>query len=96
LPVSGAKVWKHYLKRQGITDFEKTEILDYKQCFFLGLEAEKIKGSKNQQYNYGYDDERGDYNVVLKDQIAYRYELLDFLGKGSFGQALKCYDHKTG
>lgn len=27
--------------------------------------------------------------------MAYRYEVLDFLGKGSFGQALKCYDYKT-
>jgi dual specificity tyrosine-phosphorylation-regulated kinase 2/3/4 len=26
----------------------------------------------------------------------YRYEVLDMLGKGSFGQVAKCYDHKTG
>jgi dual specificity tyrosine-phosphorylation-regulated kinase 2/3/4 len=46
-------------------------------------------------YNFGYDDERGDYNVVLRDHLAYRYEVLEFLGKGSFGQAIKCYDYKT-
>ena len=63
--------------------------------FFLGLGAEKINGSKFNQFNFGYDDERGDYNVVLKDHLAYRFEVIDFLGKGSFGQALKCYDHKT-
>jgi dual specificity tyrosine-phosphorylation-regulated kinase 2/3/4 len=34
--------------------------------------------------------------VVLKDHVAYRFEVLDFLGKGSFGQALKCMDHATG
>jgi len=33
--------------------------------------------------------------VVLGDQIAFRFQVLDFLGKGSFGQALKCFDHKT-
>ena len=33
--------------------------------------------------------------MVLKDHIAYRFEVLDFLGKGSFGQALKCIDHVT-
>jgi len=31
----------------------------------------------------------------LQDHIAYRFEVVDFLGKGSFGQALKCVDHKT-
>jgi dual specificity tyrosine-phosphorylation-regulated kinase 2/3/4 len=51
----------------------------------LGIGAEKIKGSKNLQYNYGFDDERGDYNVVIKDHIAYRFEVISFLGKGSFG-----------
>ena len=30
------------------------------------------------------------------DHIGYRYEVLKFLGKGSFGTALQCIDHKTG
>ena len=30
----------------------------------------------------------------MHDHIVYRYEVQEFLGKGSFGQALKCYDHK--
>jgi len=36
-------------------------------------------------FNYGYDDDQGDYNAVTKDHIAYRYEVLDSLGSGSFG-----------
>lgn len=32
---------------------------------------------------------------VLHDHIAYRYEVLEVIGKGSFGQVLKCLDHKT-
>jgi dual specificity tyrosine-phosphorylation-regulated kinase 2/3/4 len=33
--------------------------------------------------------------VVMNDHLAYRYEVQGLLGKGSFGQALKCYDYKT-
>lgn len=33
---------------------------------------------------------------MLGDHLAFRFEVLDFLGKGSFGQAIKCLDHKTG
>jgi dual specificity tyrosine-phosphorylation-regulated kinase 2/3/4 len=46
--------------------------------------------------NFGYDDERGDYNIVEGDHLAYRYEVVDLLGKGSFGQVVRCVDHKTG
>ena len=28
-------------------------------------------------YNYGYDDENGDYKTVLKDHIGYRFEVLE-------------------
>ena len=33
-----------------------------------------------------YDDEWGDYRMVVGDHIGYRFEILSRLGKGSFGQ----------
>ena len=36
-------------------------------------------------YNYGYDDDQGDYKTVTKDHIGYRYEVIEFIGQGSFG-----------
>ncbi len=84
-PLTAGKALKYFQNQ--MSDFEKGEILDYKQIYFMGLEAAKIKGSPflRSSQNYGYDDERGDYHVVMKDHIAYRYEVLEFLGKGSFG-----------
>ena len=52
------------------------------------------KEKKEYLHNYGFDDEKGDYNIVIGDHIAYRYEIFDFLGKGSFGTAIGCIDHK--
>ena len=78
-----------------LTDYEKGEILDFKEVYFVGPKARKIKGSPLNEFNFGYDDERGDYLVQMHDHMAYRFEVVDFLGKGSFGQALKCWDHKN-
>ena len=78
-----------------MTEFERTEIMDYKQVWFLGLDGEKIEAGPHLNYNYGFDDERGDYKTVMKDHLGFRFAVLGTLGRGSFGQALKCLDHKT-
>ena len=58
--------------------------------------SSQIKDSKEEIYNHnhGYDDDKGDYKIVVGDHIGYRYEIVEFLGKGSFGTALRCIDHK--
>ncbi|KAK2739966.1 hypothetical protein FQN57_006285 [Myotisia sp. PD_48] len=86
------------LKVATLNIFERGEIIDYKEIYFCGThKAKKHVGDLNSQSaNFGYDDERGDYNIVIGDHIAYRYEIVDVLGKGSFGQVVRCVDHKTG
>jgi len=80
--------------------FEKGEVIDYKDgVYFCGSKtAKKHVGdiSAAGTTNFGYDDERGDYNIVTGDHLAYRYEIIDVLGKGSFGQVVRCIDHKLG
>ncbi|KAI9810438.1 MAG: hypothetical protein M1826_003607 [Phylliscum demangeonii] len=78
--------------------FERGEIVDYKDVYFCGTQnAKKHVGDLNAQAtNFGYDDDRGDYKIVHGDHLAYRYEIIDLLGKGSFGQVVRCVDHKNG
>jgi dual specificity tyrosine-phosphorylation-regulated kinase 2/3/4 len=78
--------------------FERGEIIDYKEVYFCGTRnAKKHVGDLDHSTNnFGYDDDRGDYNIVMGDHLAYRYEVVDMLGKGSFGQVVRCVDHKTG
>lgn len=86
------------LQMVNLNIFERGEIIDYKEIYFCGTKnAKKHVGDLNAQTaNFGYDDDRGDYNIVFGDHLAYRYEVVDLLGKGSFGQVVRCVDHKTG
>lgn len=45
--------------------------------------------------NYGFDNESQEYIVMANEHIAYRYEIIKKLGKGSFGIVLRVLDHKT-
>ncbi|KAH6844997.1 hypothetical protein B0I37DRAFT_378901 [Chaetomium sp. MPI-CAGE-AT-0009] len=78
--------------------YERGEIVDYKDVYFCGTQnAAKVIGDpQSDSLNFGYDDERGDYTIVPGDHLSYRYEIIDVLGKGSFGQVVRCIDHKTG
>lgn len=80
--------------------FERQEIQEYDEIYFVGPYAKKIQApaagsSQQSSNNHGYDDERGDYMIIRQDHLAYRYEILEELGRGSFGQVVKCFDHKT-
>jgi dual specificity tyrosine-phosphorylation-regulated kinase 2/3/4 len=88
--VKGLKTAAKYL-----TDFEMTEIDEFEQVYFLCDNDSKIKPSKLERLvNNGFDDEEGYYRIQTGDHIGYRFELLEVIGKGAFGQVIKCLDHK--
>jgi len=78
-----------------LSEFEKGEILQYRQIYFVGSKAEKVNAGPWHEFNNGYDDDKGNYKIITSDQVAYRYEIIDSLGKGSFGNVLKWWDHKN-
>ncbi|KAF6778264.1 hypothetical protein AHF37_02335 [Paragonimus kellicotti] len=90
-PEMAMKLYVHKL-----TAFEHHEIFSYPQVYFVGHNAKKRAGVIGAPQNNGYDDEQGSYLNTAHDHVAYRYEVLKILGKGSFGQVVKAYDHKTG
>lgn len=80
-----------------LAPYELKEIYDYDQIYFCGNPSfKKTYTVDKPANNFGFDDERGDYLVNNNDHLAYRYEIMDMLGKGSFGQVLQCKDHRTG
>jgi dual specificity tyrosine-phosphorylation-regulated kinase 2/3/4 len=106
-PASAVKIWG-----RGMSTFERGEVVDYPNVWFCSdatipksgrgdphpPSASKIsdKTTSVGVANFGFDDDIGNYVVVSGDHLAYRYEILGMLGKGSFGQVCKCLDHKTG
>ncbi|EAS02804.2 Serine/Threonine kinase domain protein (macronuclear) [Tetrahymena thermophila SB210] len=87
VPITPLEVLAKYQKY--LTPQEKAEILEFKRIYFIGHNANKAA-----QENGNNDDTKGDYQYNVNDHIAYRYEIKEFLGKGSFGQVLKVFDHK--
>jgi dual specificity tyrosine-phosphorylation-regulated kinase 2/3/4 len=35
--------------------------------------------------NNGYDDDRGDFRILINDHVLFRFEIVSKIGKGSFG-----------
>ncbi|KAM5147385.1 LOW QUALITY PROTEIN: dual specificity tyrosine-phosphorylation-regulated kinase 4-like [Callospermophilus lateralis] len=78
-----------------LSPYEQSEILGYTELWFLGLDAEKLNVAPEKFSKTSFDDEYGSYLKVLHDHIAYCYEVLEMIEKGSFGQVTKCLDHKN-
>lgn len=89
-----------------LSDYEKKEILDYSKVYYIGERKDPLQrksSTSNQNHNSSntnktpstiFTDSQGMYRHNLHDHLAYRYEVVSFLGKGSFGQVLQTFDHK--
>lgn len=76
-----------------LTPYEKEEITAYTKVYYCGQGCDdKIKAPTSGP-NQGYDTSDGEYIFRPHDHIAYRYEILEELGSGAFGQVMKAIDH---
>ncbi|PAA88935.1 hypothetical protein BOX15_Mlig008438g2 [Macrostomum lignano] len=82
--------------RQHLSAFELEEIRQFDSIWFVGARARKVEAVLDSKNNHGYDSENGAYLKVTNDHVAYRYETLETLGRGSFGQVVRAIDHRTG
>ncbi|KAK8846239.1 hypothetical protein M9Y10_020245 [Tritrichomonas musculus] len=73
--------------RNFLTDYEESEILNYREVYYLRPEPVQSKKAITQIPNF--------FHFVKNDHIAYRYQQLQVIGKGSFGSVFECYDHKN-
>jgi dual specificity tyrosine-phosphorylation-regulated kinase 2/3/4 len=76
-----------------LTGYEQAEILDYSEVFYLGSKSSKLV-PRLELSNFGFDDQNSNLKLGKGDHVAFRYEVLNLLGKGSFGQVFECFDHK--
>ncbi|CAG9121662.1 unnamed protein product [Plutella xylostella] len=93
-PMTPTEALKLYGDR--LSEWERAEIRKYPEVWFLGLDSHKVQARAALPNNAGFDDDNGSYNKSMHDHVAYRYEILEVIGKGSFGQVIRALDHRTG
>lgn len=80
-----------------LTQFERSEVEEFEEVWYMAPSKNKYQATKLERLvNNGFDDSEGYYRLKVGDQIGYRFEIVEQIGKGAFGSVIKCLDHKTG
>ena len=88
-PYKNTDFLKHF--KSVLSKHEAVEILDHPVIYYWGQKSDNTRHCAN---FYGFDDNKGNYIAQQDDQVAYRYQIIKLLGKGTFGQVFECFDYK--
>jgi dual specificity tyrosine-phosphorylation-regulated kinase 2/3/4 len=75
-----------FVYQEELTVFEKSEITIFSEIYTIG--------SVRREGQQELADKEGYYKAQVGEQIGYRYQVLDIIDKGSFGQVVRAIDYK--
>ena len=76
-PLKGAEC-KEKVSDELLTQFERTEIEEFEEVWFLASQENKYQPTKLERLvNNGFDDQEGYYRLKQGDQIGYRFEIIE-------------------
>jgi dual specificity tyrosine-phosphorylation-regulated kinase 2/3/4 len=78
-----------------LLECEKQEILEKDLIYYINVFERKGTTLQNPDgvENNGFDNDKGEYICDIHDHLDFRYEIVKRIGKGSFGQVFRCFDH---
>ena len=95
-PISAERASKKDIQSKYLNHHEQQEIHEFQTIYYLCENSKKQNPTKKEMLiNNGYDDDEGYYRIQTNDHVQYRYQLMEIIGKGAFGQVIKALDHKT-
>jgi dual specificity tyrosine-phosphorylation-regulated kinase 2/3/4 len=92
-PLTPSQVLQNF--KQFLSPYEWKEIYSYPEIWTFGIKYPRTHVREDSDI-CTFVDSSGNFCVFPGSHVAYRYEIIDNLGKGSFGTVMKCFDHKMG
>ncbi|EGW32285.1 uncharacterized protein SPAPADRAFT_71739 [Spathaspora passalidarum NRRL Y-27907] len=92
-PVLNSPIPVDQVPMNSLNIYERGEIIRKSELYYVPTECRTID-VKNSANNFGFDDNKGHYIIIPQDHINYRFQILDTLGNGSFGNVILAKDHK--